>query len=330
MVPKKILDSWNRVNKRINEFCKIDNNKSFKLLFITDVHIGWPNAHHIEQLRYLKELLPLNKIDLIVNGGDIGLDVGEDDEEAKRVINKTKEATEYNIPYFFIKGNHDVKPSIIKDHDLNLILNSYFTKNIKEPKGTIILDKDNGGGYGYYVDKNTNTKVIFLNTCENVRGYDMSINQLRFVIDQLEKAKEKNIVLIGHYCINKCGAWTRYPVEDTFGIAALKKIESAFAKKEKGQIGSLKFDFTNSKGEILLHLCGDSHFNNQSASDGYLIACRQGYGGIDSIDIPKGATFDNFDKHELCNFDILVITPSGHSKLFRVGAGEKIRDIEIS
>ncbi len=329
MVPKKILDSWNRVNARIDDFCKGDKGNSFRLLFISDVHIGAENAHHIEQLKYLKELLPLNKINLVVNGGDIGLDVGEDDVEARRVLETTKEATEYGIPYFFIKGNHDVKPSIIDNNDLNLILNTYFINNIKEPTGTIILDKENGGGYGYFIDEPTSTKVIFLNTCENVRGFDMSINQLRFVIDQLENEKEKNIVIISHYCINPCGAWTRYPEKDTFGIAALKKIESSFAKKEKGQYDCLTYDFSKAKGTIILHLCGDSHFNNQSSSDGYLIACRQGYGGIDPIDIPKGATFDKFDKHELCNFDILAITPKGHSKLFRVGAGEIIRDIEI-
>lgn len=328
MLADSIRGSWNRVNARIDEYLEGDGG-SFRLLFITDVHIGGPNAHHIEQLEALKKLLPGSKIDFVVNGGDIGLDVGEDEEEAKRVILATQKATEYgDMPYFFCKGNHDVKPNVLGRDGLTPYLNRYFLSQVDPAKGKIILSEENEGGYGYYLDRKTNTKFLFLNTCENVRGYDVSMEQLHFVRDELESNSFKNVIVIGHYCFNECGAWVRYPGGLTKRMQALRLMERDFAKKGKGGLEGLEWDFSNSQGKLLFHLCGDSHFNNQSDSDGYLIACRQGCGGVDPKDLPKGATVDYFDKRVQCDFDILAIGQS-RCRLFRVGAGEGIRDIDI-
>ena len=68
MVKEKIKESWIRVNQRIDEFCRGNEDRSFRLLFITDVHMGAENTHHIEQLQMLQELLPSSKIDFFVNG----------------------------------------------------------------------------------------------------------------------------------------------------------------------------------------------------------------------------------------------------------------------
>lgn len=330
-IPHKILSSWERVNKRIDDYCNHQREEAFSILFVTDVHIGKPNNFHINQLTYLHDLLAMNQCDLIVNGGDIGLDVGEDDDEAKRVIELTKEETLFDTPYFYIRGNHDYHPAVTNNHELNLILNQNFIKNTDNKKECIVLDEINGGGYGYFIDSKTDTRAIFLNTSENIRGYDVSLKQLDFLVDQLEKAQEANILLFSHYCINKCGEWKSYPFNNcSLGIRALIDIEKCFANKEKGSFENLKWDFQNKKNQILIHLAGDSHFNNQSNSDGYLIACRQGYGGVELSELPSGASFDIFDKHELCNYDILVIKKNKQAKLFRVGAGEKIRDIVIN
>lgn len=329
MLLDNVKESWDRTNKRIDDFVKGDEEHSFRLLFITDVHIGGPNAHHIKQLRLLKSLLPRSKIDLVVNGGDIGLDVGEDDQEAKRVIALTEEATNYgDMPYFFCKGNHDNKPSVLGREGLSPYLNCYFLSKVDPSKGKIVMSQDNEGGYGFYIDPRSDTKFLFLNTSENIRGFNVSKEQLSFVIRELQEAKQKKIVIIGHYCINTCGAWNRYPEVLNERMEALRKIERDFALKGKGEFQGLSWDFRKSKGKLILHLCGDSHFNSSSQSDGYLIATRQGYGGVDKEDLPMGASFDKFDKHEECNFDILVLT-RGRAKLFRVGVGEGKRDIDI-
>ena len=68
MVKEKIKESWIRVNQRIDEFCRGNEDHSFRLLFITDVHMGAENTHHIEQLQMLRELLPSSKLDFVVNG----------------------------------------------------------------------------------------------------------------------------------------------------------------------------------------------------------------------------------------------------------------------
>lgn len=329
MLFDNIKESWERVNKRIDDFVRGDEEHSFRLLFITDVHIGGPNAYHIEQLRVLRSLLPGSKIDLVVNGGDIGLDVGEDDNEAKRVIALTEEATRYGeMPYFFCKGNHDNKPSILGREGLNPYLNRYFLSKVDPTKGKIVLSKQNEGGYGFYLDSKSDTKFLFLNTSENIHGYDVSLEQLSFVIKELQNLAQRNVVIISHYCFNECGAWKRYPMPLSERMSVLREIEKDFATKKEGEGHGLCWDFRGTKGRLLLHLCGDSHFNNISRSDGYLIASRQGYGGIDKEDLAEGATVDLFDKHENGDFDILAIRKD-HAKLFRVGAGEEKRDIDI-
>lgn len=329
MLANLIKGSWDRVNARVDEYLKEDGENAFRMLFITDVHIGGPNAHHIEQLEALKELLPGSKIDFVVNGGDIGLDVGEDEEEAKRVIAATQAATEYgDVPYFFCKGNHDVKTGVLGREGLTPYLNRYFLSKVDPSKGKIVRSEENEGGYGYYLDPKTSTKFLLLNTCENVRGYDVSMEQLRFLVDELKDNSFNNVVVIGHYCFNECGAWVRYPSGLTKRMQALRDMERDFAKKGEGEFDGLRWDFSRSRGRLLFHLCGDSHFNGQSDSDGYLIACRQGYGGVDPEDVPESASVDLFDKHVQCDFDILAIGRS-HAKLFRVGAGEGIRDIDV-
>lgn len=328
-VPVKIIESWKRVNKRIDEFCEHDFANSFRLLFITDVHIGAEMANHINQLYYLHELIKLNSVDFIVNGGDIGLDVGEDEKEAKRVVKVTKEATNFNVPYFLLKGNHDFHKSIT-DNELTTCLNEYFLKNIKHDIGEIKVNDYDAGGYGFYIDKKTDTKLIFINTSESYRNYDLSKTQLEYLITQLENTKEKNVVIFSHYCPNVCGGWARYPVTDTDTMATLKLVLKDFASKNNGTNCGLKWDFRNNKSNFLIHLSGDSHFTNLTREPGYLITCRQGYGGILPIDIQVGGHFDEFDVDELCNFDILAINKNNKAKLFRVGAGENDRDIDIN
>ena len=329
MLLDNIKQSWDKVNKRIDDFIKGEEKESFRLLFVTDVHIGGPNGYHIEQLRALKRLLPGSKIDFVVNGGDIGLDVGEDEKEAKRVISLTKEATDYgDMPYFFCKGNHDNKPNLLGRKGLSPYLNRFFLSKVDPKKGRIVLSDENEGGYGYYIDTKSDTKFIFLNTSENVRGFNVSKEQLRFVVNELMNASEKKIVIISHYCLNECGAWNRYPEVLNERMQALRRIEKDFASREKGEFDGLLWDFRNVSPQLVFHLSGDSHFNSESRSDGYLIASRQGYGGVDKEDLPLGASVDDFDKHEECDFDILVLTKN-HAKLFRVGAGENEKDIDI-
>lgn len=326
-IPKKILDSWNKVNLRINDFCKGDEQKSFKMLFITDVHIGGNNK--IKQLENLNELIKLNTVDLIVNGGDIGLDIGEDEIEAQRVIDVTEKAMEYDIPVFYCKGNHDIKPSIIDNHRLNLKLNKNFINNPSNNK-EIILDPVNGGGYGFFIDKKTDTLVLMLNTSENIRGFTLSSAQLKYIINVLQNVKNKNVIIVSHVCINKCGSWTSYGQDiKARCFDVLRGIERDFALKRKGAIDEYAWDFTNSKSRLVCHICGDSHFNNFASDDGYPIAVRQGYGGVDPYEMAKGSTKDPFDENEECNFDILVINSDNEAKIFRVGAGEEIRDIEL-
>lgn len=328
LVPKLVLDSWNRVNARINDFCDHDLENSTKVLFVTDVHIGAENRHHIKQLQFIQELIKLNPVDFIVNGGDIGLDVGESDDESKEVIEITKNNTQFNVPYLLIKGNHDFSKNVISDTQFNEVLNQWFL-NIKDKTICDFVNKENSNSYGYFIDKTTNTKFLFLNTSEQYREYVIGKEQLEYVIDQLEQNTMQNLVILSHYCINKCGEWVKYPVQDKPEIATLKMVLKDFVEKKSGTANGYTWNFENSKGKLRLYLSGDSHFNNKSTQDGYLITCRQGSGGCDVENLPSGAIQDIFDKNEQCNFDILVINKKNQMKLFRVGEGEIKLDLEI-
>lgn len=325
-IPTNILKSWIRVNTRIDNFCEGNRKDSFVCLFITDVHTGGNNK--IRQIEYLHELIKLNKVDFLVNGGDIGLDIGEDLIEAKRLIDVTKKAMEFDFPHILIKGNHDHKIPIMSNYDFLTYVNESADKFLNK-NFNIIYDETYGGGYGYYIDEKTSTRIIFLNTSECTNsGYEVSDKQIQCFINFLNDSKENNIIVFSHYCLNDCGMWHGSNIEGKPFV--LEQIEKDFSNKNKGQYENIKWDFTNSKSKMICHLAGDSHFNNESYDDGFLCACRQGYGGIDPKDMHSGATFDKFDFRNQCNFDILVINPKNKIKLFRIGVGEEKRDIEIT
>lgn len=201
-VPKLVLESWNRVNKRIDEFCNNSRDDAFVCLFITDVHAA-SDRTNIEEVTNLKELLKLNNVDFLINGGDISVGLEGNKELALETVNAYKDAMNFDIPHIYIKGNHDRNSELMSNKQfistINESVTPYLNDNFK-----IIYDEVYGGGYGYYIDTKTSTKIIFLNTseCEN-SAYEMSDNQLNFVINTLASAKEKNIILtlmLGQLC----------------------------------------------------------------------------------------------------------------------------------
>ena len=149
----------------------------------------------------------------------------------------------------------------------------------------------------------------------------MSLTEV-FVIKQ-----EKNLIILSHHCINKCGSWKSENNQYGDGIVTIQKALRDFVRNKKGSFKDNSWNFTNNKTTLHLYLSGDSHFNNKSNDDGYTICCRQGSGGCTPNDVPEGATYDVFDKTKQCNFDILVINKNNKVKLFRVGEGEEILDI---
>ena len=151
--------------------------------------------------------------------------------------------------------------------------------------------------------------------------------QLKYILNQLKNTKEKNLIILSHHCINKCGSWKSENHNYDDGILTLKKALIDFVHKEKGSYKGNTWDFTKNTTTLHLYLSGDSHFNNKSNEDGYIICCRQGSGGCTPNDLPEGAIYDVFDKTKQCNFDILVINKHNKVKLFRVGEGEGKLDI---
>lgn len=329
-IPENILVSAQKAAERRQRF--LDGRDGFTLLFITDVHTG--GCDRWRQLSYVGALLDTLAVDFVVNGGDIGLDLGESAEECERVLALTSENFSYAVPHFLCKGNHDYGTQRVPNDALNRRMNGDLAARFAD-SAEVVFDKD-GGGYGSYYDRKTKTLLLFENTSEgDTRAFTMSGKQLAYLADKLSSLRaEENVILFSHYCLSPCGSWRSYPQDPTEPwYRAAVEIERDFvARRAGGNLAlGLSWDFSRvpRSASLLCHLSGDSHFNNSSTDGGVFTVVRQGYGGCDPSEMAPGAEKDTFNHQTDCNFDLLVIRKDRRAKLIHVGAGEEKRDLDI-
>lgn len=328
MVPTKIMDAARKTSQRIEAYAQ--GKDTFRFLFITDVHTGGNNNYL--QYDYLKELIPQLGVSFVVNGGDIGLDLGEDKKTSDFILQKTAQGMK-NLPcaFFALKGNHDYGVQKIPNDELNHLLNDPM---VNHPNLEIVF-RPHGGQYGSYWDEKSRTELILLNTTDGDRpNYFMSKDQLSYLINKLSTVKnDSNLLLLSHMDPDVSGSWVRsgsaYLEVPCF--VALRQILEDFVERKEGSCLSLSYDFRKVPSSVYLLgcLCGDSHFNNAVKKHGVLYMARQGFGGVLDVDLPLGASKDPFDFQTETNFDVVVFRSDRKAKIFRVGAGDEKRDIEL-
>lgn len=152
----------------------INNNEDFKILQLTDIHLGGSALSYDKDLKALKtvyKLIEFSKPDLVVVTGDLTYPVGL----SSFSINNTAPLMEFaafmrniGIPWVFTYGNHDTESMAIKGK--NEIIDLYMSLSYKTSKNLL---------YPYVQPNITgrNNQVL------EIRNKDNSLNQLIFLLD---------------------------------------------------------------------------------------------------------------------------------------------------
>ena len=316
-----------RTAARIDEWAH--GEPTFRLGFITDIHSGGNEKYrHRSLFAAQKEVLHM---DLLADGGDLGLDLGEDAATTETLLARTEEGLRSASPFLYCKGNHDYGTQCVPNTTIVDRLLSPFAASA----GAEVVHDGEGGGYGSYTDPGANVLVLFLNTSEgNTRAFRMFPAQLSWLVRRLEQVREgQSVVILSHFCLDReIGKWKSYPDDgENEAFRTIRQILPDFVARRRGknEETGIGWDFTAvpESAHLVCALAGDSHFNNHIRRDGVTYIVRQGYGGVNPDELPAGATKDLFDFHAHPLFDVLAVRRDGSAGLFRVGAGDTVRDL---
>ena len=319
-------------NNTYERFLKYIDGATSVLGQITDVHTqGITRYRHIGYFSNCNKLFGFN---VMVNGGDIGLDAGETEGAAYELIGNTKSMMR-NALWLFCKGNHEYGTQQISNLKINNAFNSPFSREYQGRIHSVL--SGNSIGYGYTDDEINKVRYIYLNTSEgDTDAIQLSSTQLSWFISILGSTQaDYRVVVLTHVCPSSIGNATSYPHEvDGDDFVALRGILESFVAKTSGSSVSMdiSWDFTNvaSSTKLVCVLSGHSHFNNNGKINGVNYIVRQGYGNISASEIPEGGTRDEFNWQSQCLFDVLAVKSNGYAKIFRIGAGDSTRDLEIT
>ena len=308
--------------KTFSRMINYTNSNSFVLAQITDVHSGGNNKY--KHVGYLNELNKVWSFNVLCNAGDIGLDVGETDDNALKLMYNTKSLMNCTSPWLFCKGNHERLRTMSE-------LGNVFMKPSRRQFPNIVFG-DNNGLYGYIDDEISKVRTVYLNTSDtdSQSSYAISDEQIVWLGNTLFSTNDDyKVVILTHLCPKQIGEWTDYP-GDWETASNLVKVIEGFAQRLSVFHAGVTWNYSNKLAKIVCVLSGDSHFNNFTKDNGVNYIVRQGYGGISEESKPEGATSDNFSYTTQCLFDILVIKDNSIAKVFRIGAGGEARDLEIT
>lgn len=307
-----------------NRVCQYANVGSYMLGFITDVHSG--NNTRYNQVYYLNEVNKIFGFDVLINNGDIGLDVGETTEGARELMYNIKKGMNCTSPWILNKGNHE---RLVSQNELGQI----FNRPSKSQFHNIIFG-DNTGLYGYLDNQDKKVRMIYLNTSDTDDNSHIAVSeaQINWLVNTLASTPNGyNNIIVSHVCLYPTGSET---YSDAPCIVVLKNIILDYANKRSGsgqEYGyNISWDFTSANGKVVCCLAGHSHFNKAMKYDGVNFIVRSGYPGFTPEDLPDGATNDNFNANTQCNFDVLVVLDNSNAKIFRIGVGGADRDLAIT
>jgi len=297
---------------------------------VTDVHSAGTEKYRA--VSYLGELNSLFGFDLVGNFGDIGIGINDElATDANQLVRNTKMSMKQQVPWVYMKGNHDTGIGItLSDDKLSTIFEQPFAKQCSRIH-------ESGKCYGYVDLDYSKVRAIYLNTSDSAsNAYAISATQLNWLVSTLASMQaDWNVVILSHLCVDDCGRWASYPGDASGAyFDTLRSVLAAFVAKTNGSNATtgVSWDFRSvpASSKLVCSFAGDSHFNNTAVTNNVRYVVRQGYGGISSSEIPSGGTVDSFDYTSQVLFDVLCIKSSGNAKVFRIGAGGDTRDLAFT
>lgn len=320
-----ITNQWKTVvSNNYNDFIsEIDgNNNRIPMIISTDQHGAITSDSEV--YKYINNLVDWNKISKIINLGDTVNLVFNPLE-----LNNYREATSC-LPEdkrIEIIGNHD-RFFVIND---NFIEKNYFSNAsaVYSEDGKAFVVKDNKFNVRYLI---VDTKC-FPYTYSNGR---LSCEQANFIIDELSKEDESDIVLLSHvYLFNdriiardgSIFTGSEYFIGSENKDTEIKQsfIDMLAARKNKStgilidsEGFSHSYDFSNCKGNFLLTLHGHHH--------------SEGYETKDDITefLFQSMIFDNKENNEkLCFYFAYIDTANNILKVWKNAVGYDTLEIKF-
>ena len=125
------------------------NNNSFKIMQLTDIHLG-VQVDNVKEMKFIRSFIEENKPDLIVITGDTFLDANKS--IVKFFFDKMDEI---EIPYAFTYGNHDLQGTYNSE---------FIHKTISKAKYAMYKDYPDDDLFGrtnYYINLNKNNSTLY-------------------------------------------------------------------------------------------------------------------------------------------------------------------------
>ena len=139
-----------------------------------------------------------------------------------------------------------------------------------------------------------------------------------------------SVVVMDHYMPHPIGRSFDTPGNLEKTASALMQLLSDFVAKKKGARDGLMWDFSESKGNLVGLLTGDSHVNAFANENGVNYYVSQGYGALENEQLLPSQKRVEFNSRESLCVDIVVIKPQKREvRTFRLGAGGEEMDYEF-
>lgn len=269
----------------------------FHYKYITEMKTSISNLVHA-----INELNKSSKIDFVCFGGDnVGNYPNSKEEHIDMMKNLASFVSDFDVPVFFVQGNHDENSIHGKIEGSDSRCRTGFEVPDELQYDILFSAKSNVANYhngenkalyGYFDIPEANTRIILLNSSDlpyildgDIMRYNQQFNfgfggkQLEWLCKEALSNAPENVIFIDHVPFDHV-KFAPAPNEGAYNFDALDMITSAFAKGEKIHISSddtdfgydITADFGGIKHNIPARISGHCHVDTTSIDKNGLLS----------------------------------------------------------
>ena len=289
--------------------------------FVTDLHVQYNN---MTSATLIDEIYKNTSLTKTICGGDIVRAFGTKEELDTDIKKFFDSYGKLRCPLFSIRGNHDFFIANNASSSDGYTYSNSFAYNRIIKKNENNVDGVQGKLYYCLTSDAQKIRYICLNTSENFsssgtsteaekNNYGVSTEQVKWFIDTLENTPidYKNIV-IGHIpCVDDIS-------DERTSLGVLQSVMVAYKNRQSFNSNGLSHDFSQAKGELVMYLCGHTHYDKSAVVDGVLHVCTT----CDATYQDDGYNRTTFSASENAIDVFFINTLTRTIKAIRVGAGK--------
>lgn len=268
-------EALEHVKKKIDYINKTDI-RGGSFIFITDTHVTSNFLNSPQQIRYILNQTPIDKV---IWGGDAISAYGNNIEEQwDWHCNAFDAFLKGHGEFYKVRGNHDFTLKQSKTSEGGRTLSQHQTFQYlfsNHPKGIVLNTNDPDGCYYYVDDDNSKIRYIILDTDDSVNEGNVPWGVVNGVHDlQLDWIANIAILSIpNNYSIIFI---SHIPITDTTSecyptYRNVLQLVNAVNTRGTGNIGPVWYDFSSLENvKVILYLSGHMHHDMQTYQSGVL------------------------------------------------------------